>query len=220
MISILIVEDDSLIGHATEQWLSNEYQVDWSRTVEDASTNLANTVYDIVLLDLGLPDGNGLSLLRTLKRHRQTAGVIIMTASGDVKNRVEGLDAGADDYLVKPIDFNELEARIRAVKRRKDGLVNSILEYGDIMLDIDGMTVTRGGEPVHLSRMEVSILAVLFQAQGRYFSKAMLEQRLYDANHEQSGNAVEVHISSLRKKLGKALIKNTRGLGYIIEKQT
>ena len=141
-----------------------------------------------------------------------------MTAYGDIDSRVKGLDLGADDYLVKPIDFKELEARMRAVKRRKDGLLSTEIEHGSVLLDLTGMTVSKNGLPVHLSKMEVSILAILMQGQNRYYSKSMLEERLYDSNSEFEGNAIEVHISSIRKKLGKSLIKTTRGLGYIIEK--
>ncbi len=218
MISTLIVEDDYLIGHAVEQWLNKDQRVDWARSVADAKSALLDSSYEIILLDIGLPDGSGFDLLSFLKRKKITAGVIIMTAYGDIDSRVKGLDLGADDYLVKPIDFKELEARMRAVKRRKDGLLSTEIEHGSILLDLTGMTVSKNGLPVHLSKMEVSILAILMQGQNRYYSKSMLEERLYDSNSEFEGNAIEVHISSIRKKLGKSLIKTTRGLGYIIEK--
>lgn len=220
MISTLIVEDDYLIGHAVEQWLGKDHRADWTRSVAEAKDALVESSYEIILLDIGLPDGSGFDLLSFLKRKKNTAGVIIMTAYGDIDSRVKGLDLGADDYLVKPIDFKELDARIRAVKRRKDGVSSTQIEHGDITLDLTGMTVTQKEIPVHLSKMEVSILAILMQGQNRYYSKAMLEERLYTANTELEGNSIEVHISSIRKKLGKSLIKTTRGLGYIIEKPT
>ena len=218
MISTLIVEDDYLIGHAVEQWLNKDQRVEWARSVADAKSALVNSTYEIILLDIGLPDGSGLDLLSFLKRKKIISGVIIMTAYGDIDSRVKGLDLGADDYLVKPIDFKELDARMRAVKRRKDGLSSTEIEHGTILLDLTGMTVSQNGIPVHLSKKEVSILAILMQGKNRYYSKSMLEERLYDSKSEFEGNAIEVHISSIRKKLGKSLIKTTRGLGYIIEK--
>ena len=219
MISTLIVEDDYLIGHATEQWLGKESRVRWARSLAEAKAELYNTDFDIILLDIGLPDGSGIELLHHLNRVNNDAGVLIMTAYGDVDSRIIGLDNGADDYLVKPIDFKELDARIRAVIRRKNSLTSTLITHGSIVFDQKGMTVTKNNLPVHLSKMEISILSILLQGQSRYFNKAMLEERLYDFNNGHEGNAVEVHISSLRKKLGKSLIKTTRGLGYIIEKQ-
>lgn len=217
MISILIVEDDALIGHATEQWLGSDNQVRWARTLVEARNALESMDFDIVLLDLGLPDGNGLELISLMKRRKLATGILIMTAFGDVDQRVEGLDSGADDYLIKPLDFKELDARIRAVKRRKDGILSNVIERGALLLDLQGMTVSLNNSAVHLSRMEFSILAILMQGMNRYHSKNMLEQRLYEVNSSFEGNAIEVHISALRKKLGKTLIKTTRGLGYIIE---
>ena len=129
MISTLIVEDDYLIGHAVEQWLAKDNRVDWVRSVSDAQMALLETTYDILLLDIGLPDGSGLDLLKFLKRKKIVSGVLIMTAYGDIDSRVEGLDLGADDYLVKPIDFKELDARIRSVKRRKDGIIINLKQY-------------------------------------------------------------------------------------------
>jgi DNA-binding response OmpR family regulator len=218
MISTLIVEDDYLIGHAVEQWLCKENRVQWARSLAEAQSALSNEDFDIVLLDIGLPDGNGIELLKYIRKIKSDAGVLIMTAYGDIESRVEGLDSGADDYLVKPIDFKELDARIRAVKRRQNNISSNLITHGSIVFDQHGMTVTQDNIPVHLSKMETSILAILLQGQSRYYNKAMLEDRLYDVNSGHEGNAVEVHISSLRKKLGKSLMKTTRGLGYIIEK--
>ena len=217
MMKILVVEDDPIIGNATESWLSDSYSVIWRRDQASALVEIRTTQYDMVILDLGLPDGSGLEVLRVLKRERQDAGVLIMTAYGEIDRRVEGLDLGADDFLVKPIDFKELDARIRAVKRRKDGLTGAIIDHGSLQLDINANVLYRDGERVGLSQREVSILSILMQGRNRYFTKRMLEDRLYDAHAETAGNAVEVHISALRRKLGKDLIKTTRGLGYIIE---
>ncbi|MFT5894431.1 MAG: DNA-binding response OmpR family regulator [bacterium] len=218
MISTLIVEDDYLIGHAIEQWLCKENRVRWARSLAEARSALSVYNFDIILLDIGLPDGSGIELFMFIRKIKSDAGVLIMTAYGDVDSRVEGLDNGADDYLVKPIDFKELDARIRAVTRRKNSVSSKLITHGSIVFDQNGMTVTQDDIPVHLSKMETSILGILLQGQSRYYNKAMLEERLYDFNNENEGNAVEVHISSIRKKLGKSLIKTTRGLGYIIEK--
>ena len=217
MISTLVVEDDYLIGHAVEQWLVKEGRVQWAQSIAAAKQMLDDSDFDIVLLDIGLPDGSGLDVLKYIKRRKSSVGVLIMTAYGDIDNRVQGLDLGADDYLVKPIDFKELDARIRAVKRRKDGVSAMQIEHGELSFDLTGMTAKIGNEAIHLSKKEVSILCILLQGQGRYYSRTMLEERLYDSSSEHVGNAIEVHISALRKKLGKTLIKTTRGLGYIIE---
>ncbi|MDB4224016.1 response regulator transcription factor [Granulosicoccus sp.] len=218
MISTLIVEDDYLIGHAVEQWLCKENRVRWARSLSEAQLELSENKFDIILLDIGLPDGSGIELLKYIRKIKSDAGVLVITAYSDVESRVEGLDNGADDYLVKPIDFKELDARIRAVTRRKNSISSQLITHGNLVFDQNGRTVSQDNKPVHLSKMEVSILGILMQGQNRYYSKAMLEERLYDFNNEHEGNAVEVHISSLRKKLGKSLIKTTRGLGYIIEK--
>lgn len=219
MNTILVVEDDPLIGSAVEQWLGQNSKVTWVQSLSAAQSLLQSEEFDIVILDLGLPDGHGFELLSMIKRRRIEAGVLIMTAYGEVDHRVRGLDLGADDYLVKPIDFKELDARIRSVKRRKDGLLSAVIEVGELEYDINGKTVTRRGKPIHLSKMEVSILSILMQGRGRYYSKTMLEDRLYEGAARIEGNAIEVHISALRKKLGKSVIKTTRGLGYIIEKE-
>lgn len=220
MISILIVEDDPLIGEALKQWLSKDHPVVWAKTHTEARVQLDSSLFDIVVLDIGLPDGSGLDLLRHMKREKQEAGVLILTAYGEVEQRVTGLDLGADDYLAKPVDFKELDARIRAVRRRKDQLHSSILDHENLQLDINGMTLTRDGEVVALSKMEISILAILLQGRGRYFSKPQIEQKLYSLDAPTEGNAIEVHVSALRRKLGKDLIKTTRGLGYIIPRGT
>ena len=217
MNTVLVVEDDALIGSAMEQWLTPASRADWVRTLAEAQSAVMEKSYDIIILDLGLPDGHGFTLLKMMKRKKLSAGVLILTAYGDVENRIEGLDYGADDFLVKPVDFNELDARIRSILRRKDGHNSAIIEHLDVEFDVNARTASKAGEPIDLSKMEVNILSILMQGKGRYYSKRMLEERLYE-NHAVEGNAIEVHISSLRKKLGKLFIKTTRGLGYIIEK--
>ncbi len=220
MFSLLIVEDDPLIGQAAANWLTRDNHVHWARSVAEANSLIASESPDIILLDLGLPDGDGLDVLRYLKRQKSTAAVLIMTAYGEVERRIEGLDLGADDYLVKPVNFKELDARIRAVKRRRDGLLSSVIEHANLVVDIEARTVEREGVPVHLSNKEFSILAILIQRRNHYFSRDMLAERLYNLDESTEGNAIEVHISALRKKLGKSLIRNTRGLGYIIDRQS
>ncbi|OED36730.1 hypothetical protein AB833_26255 [Chromatiales bacterium (ex Bugula neritina AB1)] len=218
MNTILIVEDDALIGNAMEQWLGQSNRVEWVRNAAEAVSALNVKAFDIVVLDLGLPDAHGFSVLKMMKRKKIDSGVLILTAYSEVENRIEGLDMGADDYLVKPIEFKELDARIRSIKRRKDGLNSPVIVHNDFEFDVNGKTLSHNGAPINLSRMEVSILSILLQGRGRYFSKQMLEERLYPDTAIIEGNAIEVHISALRKKLGKELIKTTRGLGYIIEK--
>lgn len=218
MNSVLIVEDDALIGNAMEQWLIQSNRVEWVRSLAEAEAALLAKSYDMVVLDLGLPDGHGFTLLKMMKRKKMASGVLILTAYEEVDSRIAGLDHGADDYLVKPIDFKELDARLRSIMRRKEGHHSPVIEHHDLSFDIHGRTLHKDGEPVSLSNMEVSILSILLQGRGRYFSKSMLEERLYDDASSIEGNSVEVHISALRKKLGKSLIKTTRGLGYIIEK--
>ena len=218
MTSILVVEDDPLIGQALERWLEREHRVSRATTLAAARDAVAARDFDVVLLDVGLPDGRGLELLRSLERHRRTAATLVLTAYGDVDSRVRGLDLGADDYLVKPIDFHELDARIRAVRRRRDGLSSTVIEHGALRFDLNGMGATLDGEPVHLSARETAILAVLLQGRGRHFSRAQLEERTRPDGDGLEGNAIEVHVSALRKKLGRSLIRTVRGLGYIVEK--
>lgn len=218
MYEILVVEDDAVIGQAATLWLEDSGRADWCRNIADAQTSLLSNQYDIVILDIGLPDGSGFDLLHWMRRRKINSGVIIITAYGRSEDRIKGLDTGADDYLVKPLDFKELDARVRAVMRRKQGLNAELIEHGPFSLDLLGKTLTRDGEVIKLSAMELSILIILMKSAGRYYSRALLEQKLYTLS-EPAGNSIEVHISSLRRKLGKDLIKTTRGLGYIIEKE-
>lgn len=218
MHKILVVEDDAVIGQAATLWLEDSGRADWCRNIADARTSLLSNRYDIVILDIGLPDGSGFDLLQWMRRRKIDSGVIIITAYGKSEDRIKGLDTGADDYLVKPLDFKELDARIRAVMRRKQGQNAESIEYGPFILDLLGKTLTREGEVIKLSAMEFSILSILLTSAGRYYSRALIAQKLYSTS-EPAGNSIEVHISSLRRKLGKDVIKTARGLGYIIEKE-
>ena len=217
-MKILVVEDDALMGRALHSGLKSAYTTDWVTCAEDAETALLTSDYDLMVLDINLPGISGLELLGILRRRRQKLPVLLLTARDTVAQRIEGLDAGGDDYLVKPFDFDELLARIRALLRRGDGYNGHALVHGDITLDTRARRVTRNGATVPMSRTEFEILALLLQNAGIYFSKDRIEDKIYGWDDLVSSNTVEVHISALRRKLGKTLIKTTRGIGYVIEK--
>jgi len=217
-MKILIVEDDPLLGRAVHNGLKSTYAADWLTCAEDAETALLTSDYDLLVLDINLPGMSGLELLQVLRRRRQKLPVLLLTARDTVAQRIEGLDAGGDDYLVKPFDFDELLARIRALLRRGDGYNGPVLIHGAMTFDQKARRVTLAGTPVPLSRTEFDILAILLQNTGVYFSKAQIEDKIYGWDDLVSSNTIEVHISSLRRKLGKGLIKTARGIGYVIEK--
>ena len=179
-----------------------------------AETALATTDYDLLLLDLGLPRQDGLAVLRGLRARRQRLPVLIATARDAVGQRVAGLDAGADDYIVKPYDLDELLARIRALLRRADGRAEPAYEWGDVRIVPATREVTLRGVPVQLSAREWAVLEPLLARPGRVLSRQQLEDKLYSWRDEVSSNAVEVYIHGVRKKLGAGLIENQRGLGY------
>jgi two-component system response regulator QseB len=172
----------------------------------------------VLLLDLGLPRKSGLDWLRALRQGRNRIPVLILTARDSVADRVAGLDAGADDYLVKPFDLEELSARVRALLRRQAGRAEPELRYGNLVLDPATREATFNGEPISLSAREFALLAALLERPGGILSRAQLEQRLYGWGEEVESNAVEVHIHHLRKKLGTDFIRNVRGLGYTLSK--
>jgi two-component system, OmpR family, response regulator len=214
---ILLVEDDRMIGESIRTALRQDGSaVDWVRDGSSASTTLATEEFDLVLLDLGLPQRDGLEILRTMRsRHDQTP-VIVLTARDGLPDRVAGLDAGADDYLVKPFELEELAARIRAVTRRKAGRAEPAVEIGDVRLDPSMRLVTRGGEPVVLSAREYAVLEALMARPGAVLSRAQLEDRLYGWGDAIESNAVSVYIHQLRRKLGSDFIRNVRGVGYYV----
>lgn len=215
---ILLIEDDPLLGDAVRTWLTHEnYTVDWVQSGEDAEATLRTQEYSAVLLDLGLPQLSGTELLTTLRRRRETVPVLVITARDQVADRIGTLDLGADDYLVKPFDLDELAARIRAVLRRKSGQADSLLRFRNIELDPARHTVTVSGNPVELSRHEYALLAVLMRQPGVVLSRARLEDSLYGWGEEVGSNAVEVHIHHLRRKLGVDAIHTVRGVGYRLE---
>ncbi len=204
-----------MIGAAVQQGLRDEgHAVDWVRDGREAEAAAAGGNYDLVILDLGLPRRDGLSVLRTLRAKGSDVPVLIVTARDAVTDRVAGLDAGADDYLVKPFDLDELAARVRAVMRRRAGRSQSILRAGGLEIDAAEKRVRFRGREVALSAREYALLEALADRPGRVLSRAQLEERLYGWDEEIASNAVEVHIHALRRKLDPALIRNVRGLGY------
>ena len=204
-----------MIGAAVQQGLRAEgHAVDWVRDGREAETAAAGGSYDLVILDLGLPRRDGLSVLRTLRAKGSDVPVLIVTARDAVTDRVAGLDAGADDYLVKPFDLDELAARVRAVMRRRAGRSQSILRTGELEIDTAAKRVRFRGRDVPLSAREYALLEALADRPGRVMSRAQLEERLYGWDEEIASNAVEVHIHALRRKLDPAVIRNVRGLGY------
>lgn len=214
---LLLVEDDSMIGESMLDLLrAEQYAVDWVRDGDAADTALRTQDYDLVLLDLGLPRQDGLSVLRRLRARRSRVPVLIATARDALAQRVEGLDAGADDYVVKPYEMDELLARIRALLRRASGRAEPVYEHQGVCINPATREVTVNGEPVVLSGREWAVLEPLLARPGLVLSRAQLEEKLYDWKHEISSNAVEVYIHGLRKKLGADLIQNVRGVGYLV----
>jgi two-component system OmpR family response regulator/two-component system response regulator QseB len=233
---LLLVEDDLMIGEGLRAALRMEgYAVDWVRDLSAAHATLASERFDLLLLDLGLPAGgppvslaaagqapgpaeNGLSVLRALRARQDNTPVIVLTARDAPGERVKGLDSGADDYLVKPFELDELNARIRAVLRRHTGRVQPLLSFGAVTLDPATRQVTLEGQPVLLSARELAVLEALLLRPGALLSRAQLEDRLYGWGEEIESNAVSVYIHQLRRKLGADFIHNVRGVGYYVGK--
>ena len=216
---LLLVEDDSMIGEAARQGLRQEgHTVDWVRDGREADAAVAAAPYDAVLLDLGLPRRDGLSLLKSWRAHNVKVPVLIITARDAVSDRVSGLDAGADDYLVKPFDLDELSARVRAVARRRSGRAESVIRIGELEIESSTKQVRWKGADVTLSPREYALLEALANRPGAYLTRAQLEERLYGWDEEIASNAVEVHIHGLRRKLDPELIRNVRGMGYTLAK--
>ncbi|EOD55761.1 response regulator [Aeromonas molluscorum] len=214
---VLLVEDDLMLGDGMRDALrSSGYTVDWLQLGLPALTILKCEEFATLILDLNLPDIDGISLLRQLRRAGHSLPVLILTARDALDDRVLGLDAGADDYLVKPFALQELNARLRALVRRSKGQAQSVLEYGDILLYPDSQQVTYLGEAVRLTPHEYKLLQELLTQAGRVLSKEQLQQSLYGWDEGAESNAVEVHIHHLRKKLYTDLIRNIRGVGYIV----
>ncbi len=212
---LLLAEDDNMIGEAVRAGLRRQgFVVDWVRDGVAAEQALQAEAYDACLLDLGLPRKAGLEVLRHLRERGSMLPVLVLTARDAITDRVDGLDAGADDYVVKPFDLAELAARVRAVTRRKGGRAQAIIEHGDVTLDPATREVRRDGDPVVLSPREFALLQALLEHPGRILSRAQLEERLYGWGEEIESNVVEVHVHTLRRKLGANFIRNVRGVGY------
>ncbi|HEY4448724.1 MAG TPA: response regulator transcription factor [Steroidobacteraceae bacterium] len=212
---LLLVEDDAMIGEAIRAGLRREgFTVDWVHDGAGAAQVLRSEPFELLLLDLGLPGSDGLQLLKTLRERGESMPVLIITARDAVSDRVGGLDAGADDYLIKPFDLDELAARIRALLRRKSGRPGPLLEHQGVVLDPAAHRVTRNGSDVSLSPREFTLLQLLMERPGTILSRAQLEERLYGWGEEVESNAVEVHIHGLRRKLGAQFILTVRGVGY------
>ncbi len=215
---ILLIEDSRLLGEAVRDHIAAiGHAVDWVQTVEDAENALSSVNYGLLLLDLQLPDGNGVDLLRNLRRRDFTTPVIILTARDQITDRIEGLNAGADDYLVKPFDLGELEARISAVSRRYDGKRQPVLRFGDIEIDRPNHTLAVEGRNVFLTSREWALLDLLAARPGVIVPKDRIEETLYGFGSEIESNTVEVYISRLRKKVGKDRVRTIRGIGYLLE---
>ena len=211
---LLLVEDDEILGSGLRGCLADEgHVVEWCTRLDQARL-LDNEPFDAWLLDWQLPDGSGVDWLRARRQGGHATPAILLTARDLLRDRIQGLDAGADDYLVKPFDPEELSARLRAVCRRAAGTPDARLRFGPVALDLDARRAWREGEPVDLTAREWAITEALARRQGRYVAKGMLESLVLGLDGELASNALEVHISGIRRKLGKPFIENARGLGY------
>lgn len=217
---ILLVEDDTALGEGVQKGLvSDEMTVDWMHDGKQGQLALEAGDFDAIVLDLGLPRLSGLDLLRELRRQGRDVPVLILTARDTVKDRVAGLDAGADDYLVKPFELDELAARLRALVRRSHGRAMPVIHHGNLTVDPGTRSAMVDGKEIQLSARECAILVQLLDNAGYAISRERLEENLYGWQQEVDSNAIEVHIHNLRKKLGNSLIKTIRGVGYLISKE-
>jgi two-component system OmpR family response regulator/two-component system response regulator QseB len=216
---ILLIEDDPQLGDGLAVGLRQcGFAVDWLKDGMAADHALASESFDLAVVDLGLPRLAGMAVLKRLRARGQALPVLILTARDTTADKIAGLDAGADDYLVKPVDLDELAARIRALTRRAAGRAQPLLRHGEVVLDPAGRTVTVRGEAVDLSAREFALLQALLENKNRVMSRAQLEGSLYGWRDEPDSNALEVHIHHLRRKLGADFIKTLRGVGYTLAK--
>lgn len=214
---LLLIEDDDMIGRAVRQGLvSAGFAVDWVQDARAAQLSLSTGVYDLAILDLGLPRGDGMELLKDLRQGGDSMPVLIASARDTVKDRIAGLEAGADDYVLKPFDLDELVARVRALLRRHAGSGSPVMRHGDLALDPVRKEVTLAHRLVELSAREFAVLEALMQKPGAVLSRERLEEAVYGWGQEVTSNSIEVHLHNLRKKLGSETIKNVRGVGYRI----
>lgn len=211
----LLIEDDTVLGPAVRDQISADgHSVDWVTRLDEADAAITSASYDLVLLDLMLPDGRGVPFLKALRAKGDVTPVIILTALDQLSDRLDGLNAGADDYMVKPFDLAELSARIGSVARRYTGNPNPIIHHGVLDIDLAARSIKREGKAVQLTAREWVLLEAFLQRPGQLLSKAQLEERLYSFETDVESNTIEVHVSRLRKKLGASIIQTERGLGY------
>ncbi len=212
---VLLVEDDAALADAIKSYLARKsFKVDHALTLASARSLLPLAKWDAMLLDLHLPDGDGLSLIPTARHRLPTLPIIVLTARDQISDRVRGLDSGADDYLIKPFDPDELLARLRAIERRRSGGATAVVTVGHLVIDLGNMTVSRRDEPVSLTAKEWSLLRVLASRLDRIHLKSSLMEALYSFDDDVGSNTLEVFIYNLRKKLGANSIQNVRGMGY------
>jgi two-component system OmpR family response regulator/two-component system response regulator QseB len=217
---ILLAEDDPLLGDGLRAGLRQlGFGVDWVRDGEAAERELRAQPYVAAVLDLGLPRKDGMDVLASIRRDGITLPVLVLTARDGLADRIRGLDIGADDYVLKPVDLEELAARLRALVRRAHGQPQELLSVGDVVLDVAAHAVTKAGLPVTLSAREFDLLHALLRGAGRVLSREQLEQQLYSWGQEVESNAIEVHVHHLRRKLGSALIQTVRGVGYMVARE-
>jgi len=218
---LLLVEDDEILGDGLRVGLGQEgYRVEWIKDGRLANIALRDNTFDLVVLDLGLPGMDGMSVLAELRQRKNPVPVLILTAYDALEHRVEGLDSGADDYLVKPFDLDELFARLRALQRRASGRTHTQIHHGDLLLDPASHRVSLHGQAVELSQTEYRLLMYFLNHVGKVVTRQKLEALIHGWDGNAESNSLEVFIHHLRKKLGSELIRTIRGVGYIIEKNT
>lgn len=216
---LLLVEDDELLGDAVKTGLIQfGYIVDWLKNGEIAKNIIKTESFDLIILDLSLPKISGMTLLQTIRQAQNKTPVIILTARESINDRIRGLDAGADDYITKPFDLNELGARVRALTRRAQGRADTILQYANITIDPAAHSVLVDGQAINVPRREFALLQKLIESSGQVLSREQLMQSMYSWDEEVDSNALEVHIHNLRKKLNAQFIRTIRGVGYLIDK--
>jgi len=219
-MNILLVEDDLELGNGIRIALQDQaMQVVWVRRLSEAQRQMEDLAFDVVLLDLGLPDGDGIELLTRLRRERQTTPVLILTARDALDDRLHGLDSGADDYLVKPFALAELLSRVRALARRSFGMVGETLEVRGLSMHLPTMRVTVADGDVELSPSEFELLGFLLRRLDRVVTRRTLEEQVLRGGSENVSNVLDVHMSNLRRKIGEGYIRTVRGVGYVVDRQ-
>jgi DNA-binding response OmpR family regulator len=218
-MKVLIVEDQARLGQFLKQGLTeSRYTVTWAHSCAEANTAMTETTYDVIVLDLGLPDGDGLDLLRSWRGAGFTEPVLILSARDTVQDRIKGLDVGADDYLPKPFSLEELQARVRSLVRRQASVKKSVLEHNGVELDLLSRTVKLDGKPVDLTNREYALLEVFMHNQGRVLPRTLIAEKIWASHYDVDTNLLDVYMSRLRNKLetasGRAMFKTVRGVGY------